>query len=65
MNLTEAWESVLKAAEAVADEDLLNSKELHKACRMVRPRVERMRGRLEALRARRAGRPLCPRGLEP
>ena len=68
MNQTEAWELVIKAAELCRDDPAglgLQTPHLAKAIKKVKPRVERMRSRLECIRARRAGKPKCPRGLEP
>lgn len=64
MNQTEAWEEVFKAAEqrfAISEDEALRHGKSHalpslaKALRKVRPRVERMRTRLDFARAKKAG----------
>ena len=71
MNQTEAWEWIVTASETMvqkADEQgMLDEgiENLRRALNRVKPRVERMRSRLDHLRARRAGKPRCPKGLEP
>lgn len=72
MNQTEAWELVVRAAESrlfIDDcEAVLAPRtfpSLAAALKKIKPRVERMRSRLDHLRARKAGNPRCPKGLEP
>lgn len=73
MNITEAWERILSAAESTVKHfsmhDLMRGKgndpTLIRALSIIRPRVKRMRSRLDHARARMAGKPLCPKGLEP
>jgi hypothetical protein len=73
MNITEAYERVLEAAVSTVKQfsmhELMRGKgndpRLIRALSIIKPRVERMRSRLDHARARRAGKPLCPRGLEP
>lgn len=72
MNTTEAWELVVKAAESrlfIADAEAHHAShafpKLASALKRIKPRVERMRSRLDHLRARKAGKPRCPKGLEP
>ncbi|MBE7497089.1 MAG: hypothetical protein HS117_19280 [Verrucomicrobiaceae bacterium] len=67
MNITEAWEQVLRAAEMYRDSESgwAAMPRLPKAITKVKPRVERMRQRLDSARARRAGKPKCPRWAEP
>lgn len=73
MNLTECWQLVLNAAVAFEEEQVRavamygtrGMPELSTAIHKVRPKVERMQARLEALRARRAGKPLRPKWAEP
>lgn len=63
MNQTEAWETVIKAAKISLaliergdlDDDACDTPKLATALRKVAPRVERMRARLDFLRARKAG----------
>ncbi len=67
MNQTEAWEMVIRAAQLCRDDPHWSAAmpRLAKAIMKVKPRVERMRSRLDYARARRAGKPRCPKGLEP
>jgi len=63
MNLTESWELVIKAAELCRDDPAglgLQTPHLAKAIKKVKPRVERMRARLDFIRARKAGKPTGP-----
>lgn len=59
MNQTEAWEIVIKAAESrlfIADSEAAHAfPKLAAALKKVKPRVERMRSRLNFARARKAG----------
>lgn len=72
MNQTEAWELVVRAAESrLFIADIEAQQDAHAfpkpatALKKIKPRVERMRSRLDFARARRAGKPRCPKGLEP
>ncbi len=73
MNMTEAWETVIRAAEIARtlvergnlDDEACGIAKISTAINKVKPRVERMRSRLDHARARRAGKPRCPKGLEP
>lgn len=74
MNLTEAWEEVIKAAEqrlSISEDESLRYGKSHalpklaQALRKVRPRVERMRARLDVIRARKAGKPTRPSWATP
>jgi hypothetical protein len=74
MNLTEAWEEVIKAAEqrlAISEDDALRHGKSHalpklaQALRKVRPRVERMRSRLDFSRAKKAGKQTRPSWATP
>lgn len=67
MNITEAYEEVLRAAKMCRDDARWRAAmpRLPKAILKIQPRVERMRERLDFWRARRAGKPRCPKGLEP
>lgn len=81
MNQTEAWEAVLTAAAILHGVNASTTKgkgpvyidvlgdtkprNLTRALTIIEPRVARMRSRLDHARARRAGKPLCPKGLEP
>ncbi|MES2596045.1 MAG: hypothetical protein V4662_11945 [Verrucomicrobiota bacterium] len=72
MNLTESWELVLRAArnfEMIDEtESTVTGKRLMPnlatALKKVAPRIERMRSRLDSARARKAGKPKCPRWAE-
>jgi hypothetical protein len=57
MNLTESWELVIRAAELCRDDPRWSAAmpRLAKALTKVKPRVERMRSRLDFSRARKAG----------
>lgn len=56
MNQTEAWEAVLLAAEAYERiMTLRDARPLQRALAKVKPRVTRMRARLDFIRARKAG----------
>lgn len=74
MNQTEAWEEVIKAAEQrliISEDEALRHGKSHalpklaQALRKIRPRVERMRSRLDVVRARKAGKPTRPSWATP
>jgi hypothetical protein len=72
VNQTEAWEWVLGAAEGLiyhAEKQGLPDDEglraLRKAVPKVKPKIERMRARLDDSRARRAGKPKLPAWMKP
>lgn len=72
MNKTEAYETVLNAAIGLlsletsrGDGDLIGNRRLETAINQVTPQIQRMRSRLDALRARRAGKPTCPKWALP
>lgn len=67
MNQTEAWELVIRAAEMCQqDERWRNAMpRLAKAISRTKPKVEKMRARLDDQRARRAGKPKCPAWARP
>lgn len=73
MNNTEAWEMVIKAAEKFAQIDeteatlngALMMPKLKAALNRVTPRVERMRSKLDFMRAARAGKPKLPAWMAP
>jgi hypothetical protein len=74
MNQTESWEEVIKAAEqrlSISEDEALRHGKSHalpslaKALRKVRPRVERMRARLDFSRARKAGKLTRPSWATP
>lgn len=73
MNLTEAYELILKAAGSrlLIDEyeeprtGKRSFPDLEKAIRKIQPRVERMRARLDSTRARKAGKPTRPKWATP
>ena len=73
MNVTEAYQVILTAARNFGQIDQTESTltgslmlpHLDKALKIFEPRARRMRERLEATRARRAGKPKCPKWAEP
>lgn len=68
MTLTEAYELVLKVATATATYEAVRgdpNPKLIKAIHKVSHRVSRMRQRLDASRARKAGKPTCPKWAMP
>lgn len=69
MNQTEAWEWVLGAAESIVrfhqNQDDEGVKMLRKAIPKVKPKIVRMRERLDDARARRAGTPKLPAWMKP
>lgn len=73
MNLTEAWEMVIKAAEITQrliergdlDEDACGIPRLTQALTKVTPRVQRMRARLDFIRAKKAGKQNRPSWATP
>lgn len=73
MNNTEAWEMVIKAAQNFAQIDETEATingapmmpKLNAALKRVTPRVDRMRSRLDAIRAQKSGKPNCPKWAMP
>jgi len=67
MTQTEAWELVIRAAELCRDDPRWSAAmpRLPRAILKTKPKVERMRARLDDLRARRAGAPKLPAWMKP
>jgi hypothetical protein len=72
MNITEAFEEVLAAAQSMVAYSERNDDKmpdcivkLRRAIAKVEPRVKRMRSRLDAIRARKSGKPNCPKWAMP